>query len=388
MPNAVIVTGVRTPIGKAFSGSLRDVRPDELAALVLKSALNRTPNLDPADIDDVVMGCAIPEGEQGLNIARLASLRAGFPSSVPGFTINRFCSSGLQAIAIGAERILSGSADVIVAGGVESMSRIPMLGFTPAPNPMLVEEYPETYMSMGLTAEQVAGRYEVSRDDQDEFSFLSHRKADSATVEGRFEDEIVQVTKSITDPQTKGVLLDKDEGIRTDTSTVALSSLRPSFRVSGSVTAGNSSQMSDAATAVVLMSDRKAAELNMATKAIYRSFAVAGVDPDVMGIGPVEAVPKALEQAGVTSGDLDLIELNEAFAAQSLAVIRAMDFDPELVNVNGGAIALGHPLGCTGARQTVTIINEASRRQSKFGLVTMCIGGGMGAAGIFEFPKT
>lgn len=385
MPDAVIVTGVRTPIGKAFSGSLRDVRPDELAALVLKSALNRTPDLDPADIDDVVMGCAIPEGEQGLNIARLASLRAGFPSSVPGFTINRFCSSGLQAIAIGAERILSGSADVIVAGGVESMSRIPMLGFTPAPNPMLVEEYPETYMSMGLTAEQVAGRYEVSRDDQDEFSFLSHQKADSATVEGRFEDEIVQVTRSITDPQTKGVLLDKDEGIRTDTSTEVLSGLRPSFRVSGSVTAGNSSQMSDAAAAVVLMSDRKAAELSMATKAIYRSFAVAGVDPDVMGIGPVKAVPKALEQAGVTSGDLDLIELNEAFAAQSLAVIRAMDFDPKLVNVNGGSIALGHPLGCTGARQTVTIINEASRRQSKFGLVTMCIGGGMGAAGIFEF---
>ncbi|MDP7628106.1 MAG: thiolase family protein [SAR202 cluster bacterium] len=387
MQDAVIVSGVRTPIGRAFSGRLKDVRADELAALALRSAVERTPGLDPGEIEDVVMGCAIPEGEQGLNIARLASLRAGFPSSVPGFTVNRFCSSGLQAISIAAERIRNGSVDIIVAGGVESMSRIPMMGFRPAPNPMLVEEYPQAYMGMGLTAEQVAVRYEVSRDDQDEFSFGSHQKADSATSEGRFAEEIVPVPRSLVDPQSEGILLQRDEGIRTDTSINALSSLKPAFQMSGSVTAGNSSQMSDAAAAVVVMSDRKASELGLEARAIYRSFAVAGVDPDVMGIGPVEAVPRALEEAGLTVADIGLIELNEAFAAQSLAVIRALEFDPEIVNVNGGAIALGHPLGCTGARQTITIMNEASRRQSIYGLVTMCIGGGMGAAGVFEFPS-
>lgn len=394
MEEAVIVSGVRTPVGKAHTGSLRDIRPDELAALAIREVVGRTPGLEKSEIEDVVLGCAQPEGEQGLNVARIAAIRAGLPTSVPAFTINRFCSSGLQAIAIAAERVMLGAADVIVAGGVESMSRIPMTGFRPAPNPILVQEYPQVYMGMGLTAEEVTGRYEVSRDDQDEFAYRSHQNAAAAIDSGRFSDEIVPVEKGLgsTSASAKSngeeFALEVDEGVRRDTSVEVLGGLRAAFRMGGAVTAGNSSQMSDGAAAVVVMSARKADELGLKPQAIFRSFAVGGVDPDVMGLGPIVAVPKALKQAGVRQEDMGLIELNEAFAAQSLQVIRELDFDQEIVNVNGGAIAMGHPLGCTGAKLTVTLMHEAARRGASHGLVTMCIGGGMGAAGVFEFPPS
>ncbi len=393
MEEAVIVSGLRTPIGRAFTGSLKDVRPDELAALVIRRVVEATPGLDRAEIEDVILGCALPEGEQGLNVARIAAIRAGLPTSVPGFTVNRFCSSGLQAIAIAAERVMLGAAEVIVAGGVESMSRVPMMGFRPAPNPVLVQEYPQVYMGMGFTAEEVARRYEVSRDDQDAFSLRSHQRAAAAIDSGRFAQETVpvQVERRVVDEATgqvrrESIVFQVDEGVRRDTSLEKLRDLRPAFHVAGSITAGNSSQMSDGAAAVVVMSARRASALGLEPEAIYRSFAVAGVDPEVMGIGPVCAVPRALEQAGVRLQDIGLIELNEAFAAQALKVMRDLELDPEIVNVNGGAIALGHPLGCTGARQTVTMMHEAARRRVRHGLVTMCIGGGMGAAGVFEFP--
>ena len=394
MEEAVIVTAVRTPIGKAHTGALKDARPDDLAALVIKEALARTPGLEPVDVEDVVLGCALPEGEQGLNVARIAAIRAGLPSSVPGFTVNRFCSSGLQAIAIAAERVMLGAADVIVAGGVESMSAVPIMGFRPAPNPVLVEEYPQLYMGMGYTAEEVAARWGVSREDQDAYALRSHVRTAAAIDGGRFDEETVrvEVERWVEDGEPDGDLRREeitfrvDEGVRRDTSMEALAALRPAFRRGGSVTAGNSSQMSDGAAAVVVMSARRAGALGLTPKAAYRSFAVGGVAPDVMGVGPTVAVPKALRLASLRLQDVGLIELNEAFAAQSLQVMRELDMDEAIVNVNGGAIALGHPLGCTGARQTVTLLHEAARRQVRHGLVTMCIGGGMGAAGVFEFP--
>lgn len=392
MQDAVIVAGVRTPIGRSHRGTLKDVRPDDLAALVIKEAIARAPGVTPDMVDDVVLGCAMPEGEQGLNIARIAAVLAGLPSSVPGYTVNRFCSSGLQAIATAAERVMLGQADVIVAGGVESMSRVPMTGHKFAPHPELVRSAPEVYMGMGLTAERVAAKYGVSREDQDAFSLESHRRAARAINAELFKDEIVPVpvkrtrfdgTRAVTETITFEI----DEGVRRDTSMEALAGLRPAFKQDGTVTAGNASQTSDGAAAVVVMSAKKAEELGLTPKAVYRSFAVAGVDPDVMGIGPVAAVPKALKLADISLDDVDIIELNEAFAAQALAVMRELGMDHSKVNVHGGAIALGHPLGCTGARQTVTMMYEASRRNARYGLVTMCIGGGMGAAGVFEFAN-
>jgi len=387
---AVIVAGVRTPIGKAHRGTLKDVRPDDLAALVIREALRRAPGVAPDMVDDVILGCAMPEGEQGLNIARIASVLAGLPTSVPGFTVNRFCSSGLQAIALAAERIMVGQADVIIAGGVESMSRVPMTGFKLAPNPGLMQTAPEVYMGMGLTAERVAEKYNVSREEQDAFALASHRRAAAAIDGGKFIDEIVpvpvqRVTFDGKRAVTETVTFDTDEGVRRDTSMEALANLRPAFKQGGTVTAGNASQTSDGAAAVVVMAADQAEALGLSPMAVYRSFAVGGVDPDIMGIGPVEAVPKALKLAGITLDDVDLIELNEAFAAQALPVMRQLGMDHAKVNVNGGAIALGHPLGCTGARQTVTLMYEAARRGARYGLVTMCIGGGMGAAGVFEF---
>ncbi len=392
MQEAVIVSGVRTPVGKAFTGALKDVRPDDLAALVIREVINRTPGLRKDQVEDVVIGCAMPEGEQGLNVARIASLRAGLPVSVPAFTVNRFCSSGLQSIAVAAERIMTGQADIVIAGGVESMSRIPMMGFHPAPHPALVEEYPQIYIAMGQTAEEVTKRYEVSREDQDAFSYRSHKNAAAAVDSGKFDQETVPVEvehwiEEKGKMRKEKTLFKRDEGVRRDTTQEKLSKLKPVFRLGGAITAGNSSQMSDGAAALVIMSARKAEEMGLKVKAIYRSFAVGGVDPDIMGMGPIMAVPKALKLAGIRNEDLGLIELNEAFAAQALGVIRALNLNEEITNVNGGAIALGHPLGCTGSRQMVTLMNEAARRKVKYGMVSMCIGGGMGAAGIFEFPK-
>ncbi len=393
MRDAVIVAGVRTPIGKSHKGTLKDVRPDDLAALVIREAIHRAPGVSPDMIDDIILGCAMPEGEQGLNIARIAAIRAGLPPSVPGFTINRFCSSGLQAIALAAERIMLGHAEVILAGGVESMSRVPMTGFRLSPNPELVRTAPQVYMGMGLTAEEVAARYNVSRERQDAFALESHRRAAAAADSGRFQDEIIPVPVERVRWDGRRALketvtLAHDEGIRRDTSMEALAQLRPAFKQGGTVTAGNASQTSDGAACVVVMSADKAQELGLSPRAVFRSFAVAGVEPEVMGIGPVAAVPKALRLAGLTLDDMDLIELNEAFAAQAVTVMERLGMNPEKVNVNGGAIALGHPLGCTGARQTVTIMYEAQRRNARYGLVTMCIGGGMGAAGVFEFLPT
>ncbi|HEY8426275.1 MAG TPA: acetyl-CoA C-acyltransferase [Limnochordales bacterium] len=378
MQDAVIVAAVRTPVGKARKGSLAHVRPDDLAALAIRAAVERVPGLDPAEIDDVILGCAMPEADQGMNVARIAALRAGLPVQVPAVTINRFCSSGLQAIAMAAERIMVGHADVIVAGGVESMSRVPMMGFKPSPNPYLVDHRPEVYMAMGHTAEEVARRYGVSREDQDAFALESHRRAAAAIDAGRFREETVPV------PLEDGRVFEVDEGVRRDTSMEALAALRPAFMEGGTVTAGNSSQMSDGAAAAVVMSARRAQELGLRPLAVYRGFAVAGVSPEVMGIGPVEAVPKLLRRAGVRLQDVELVELNEAFAAQTLAVIRGLELDPARVNVNGGAIALGHPLGATGAKLTATLLHEMRRRGARYGVVTMCIGGGMGAAGLFE----
>ncbi|MGC8856431.1 MAG: thiolase family protein [Anaerolineae bacterium] len=390
MKDAVIVSAVRTPVGKAKRGGLATVRPDEMAALVIQELLRRTPNLDPAEIEDVVIGCAFPEGEQGMNMARMIALRAGLPHTVPGETINRFCSSGVQAIAHAAYAIMTGDIEVAIAGGTESMTMVPMTGYKFAPNPYFAQEYPHYFTNMGLTAENVAAKYEISREDQDAFSLRSHQKAARAVESGLFDAELVPVPVEIVElgedgkPVKKSFTVSRDEGPRADTSLDALAKLKPAFKEGGVVTAGNSSQMSDGAAGVVVMSTERAAQLGLKPLARFVAFAVGGVPPELMGIGPVAAIPKALQKAGLTLADIDLIELNEAFAAQSLAVIRELGLDEEKVNVNGGAIALGHPLGCTGAKLTTQIIYEMGRRKSRYGMVTMCIGGGMGAAAIFE----
>ncbi|NLC76032.1 MAG: acetyl-CoA C-acetyltransferase [Clostridia bacterium] len=390
MREAVIVSGVRTAVGKAPRGTLRYYRPEDLGGAVIKEAVARAKGLEPQEVDDVIIGCSFPEAEQGMNMGRIVALRAGLPNTVPGFTINRFCSSGLQSIAIAAEKIMCGFADVVVAGGVESMSTIPMGGQKIAPNPYLMEHMPEVYMSMGLTAEEVASRFGISREDQDAFAVRSHERAWKAIQEGKFKDEIlplnVKQVKIGPDNKvvTEEVVFDTDEGVRPGTTMEALAKLKPVFKQGGTVTAGNSSQTSDAAAAVVVMSAEKAENLGLKPLAVFRSFAVGGVDPDIMGIGPVVAIPKALKLAGLTIDDVDLFELNEAFASQALYCMRELGLDPEKVNVNGGAIALGHPLGCTGTKLTVTLLNELARRQGKYGVVSMCIGGGMGAAGVFE----
>lgn len=389
MHDAVLVTSLRTAVGKAKKGSLRDVRPDEMAAEVIKAAVKATPGLDPETVDDILIGCAMPEAEQGMNVARIASLRAGMPVSVPAATINRFCSSGLQTIAMASERIMAGFADIIIAGGTETMSLVPMGGFKVVPNPALVESNPEAYLNMGITAERVAKEYKISREDQDRFSLRSHQRAVAAIRAGNFKEEIVPMTiKRKMRKGTRNVMeeavFDTDEGPRADTDLDRLAKLKPVFMQGGTVTAGNSSQMSDGAAASVVMSAAAAKSLGLKPMAKFIAFAVAGVPPEVMGIGPIKAVPKALKLAGLKLDDIDVIELNEAFASQALAVIRELGMDEEKVNVNGGAVALGHPLGCTGAKLTATLLHEMKRRKSKYGMVTMCIGGGMGAAGIFE----
>jgi acetyl-CoA acyltransferase len=406
MREVVIASSVRTPIGRAFKGTLRATRPDELAAVAIKGALERVPQVDPKEIEDVILGCAMPEAEQGMNVARIASLRAGLPVEVSAFTINRFCSSGLQAIALAAERIMSGSAEIVIAGGTESMSMIPMGGHKISPNPWLVDHYPDAYLSMGLTAERLAQRFGITRQAADEFSLRSHQKALAAIQAGKFEEETVQVAVSFTSTNGNGmdaadgrgrpslhkseklkrqeITFKVDEGPRADTSLEALLSLKPAFHAKGTVTAGNSSQMSDGAAAAVVMSADRAKQLGIKPLARYVAFATAGYKPEEMGLGPVFAIPKALKIAGLKLSDIEVIELNEAFAAQSLAVIREAGLDPEKVNPNGGAVALGHPLGCTGAKLTASIIRELKRRNARYGLVTMCVGGGMGAAGIFE----
>ncbi len=376
-------------MGKATKGSLRTVRPDDMAAAALRAAIARAPGLDPGEIDDVILGCAMPEAEQGLNVARLAALRAGLPDCVPAQTVNRFCSSGLQTIALAAHQIMAGQGEVIVAGGTESMSMVSMSGNFFSPNPDLVDVNPEVYMPMGLTAEEVARRFNISRHDQDEFALRSHRNASAAMDAGKFDEEITPLEVSVTQfdgarAVTRSYTFQTDEGVRRDTSLEALAKLKPVFHARGTITAGNASQTSDGAAAVVVMSADKAKQLGLKPMARFVSFAVGGVPPEVMGIGPTVAVPKALKLAGLTLDQIDLIELNEAFAAQALAVIRALELDLEKVNVNGGAIALGHPLGCTGAKLTVTLLHEMRRRNARYGMVTMCIGGGMGAAGIFE----
>ncbi len=393
MREAVIVSAVRTAVGKAPRGALKDTRPDEMAAAVIAEAVRRVPGLNPGAIDDVVLGCALPEAEQGLNVARIAALRAGLPHTVSGQTINRFCASGLQAIAAAAEHIMSGFADVIVAGGTESMSLMPgQAGHHFSPNPHLVEHWPDVYISMGLTAENVARKYGVSREDQDAFAYRSHMRAADAIRGGRFTDETLPITVKRWEhngdgrPKAEDVVFSVDEGVRFDTSPDALAKLKPVFAKDGMVTAGNSSQTSDGAAAVVVMSADTANRLGAQPLAVFRSFATAGVAPEIMGIGPVEAVPKAVRLAGLRLADIDLVELNEAFASQTLAVMRQLGLNPDLVNVNGGAIALGHPLGCTGAKLTATLLHEMRRRNARYGLVTMCVGGGMGAAGIFERP--
>ncbi|HEY3230525.1 MAG TPA: acetyl-CoA C-acyltransferase [Roseiflexaceae bacterium] len=389
MREAVIVSGARTAVGKAPRGALRGTHTSDLAAAAIKAAVERAPSLDPKEIDDVILGCAMPEAEQGLNMARAALLRAGLPVEVPGQTVNRFCSSGLQTIALAAQQIMTGMGEVVVAGGAESMSMVPMTGNHFAPNPAMAEINPDLYLGMGLTAENVAKQYGVSREDQDAFALRSHLRAVAAIDSGKFKDEIVpleveKVWFASGKRQRATTTFDTDEGPRRDTSAAALAKLKPVFAANGTVTAGNASQTSDGAAAVVVMSREKADALGLKPLARFVSFAVAGVPPEIMGIGPVAAVPKALKLAGLTLEQLDLVELNEAFAAQSLAVIRALEIDEEKVNVNGGAIALGHPLGCSGAKLTVQILGELARRGGRYGMVTMCIGGGMGAAGIFE----
>ena len=394
MREVVVVSSVRTPVGRAFKGTLRATRPDELAAVAIKGALDRVPQLDPKEIEDVILGCAMPEGEQGMNVARIASLRAGLPVEVSAVTINRFCSSGLQAIAMAAERIMAGGAEVMVAGGTESMTMIPMGGNKISPNPWLVDHYPDAYLSMGLTAERVAARFGITREQCDTFSLRSHQKAIAAIAAGKFEEETVAVPVSFTtlngskptaNPKKTEISFKVDEGPRADTSMEALGALKAAFHVKGVTTAGNSSQMSDGAAAAVVMSAERAKALGITPLARYVSFATAGYKPEEMGLGPVFAIPKALKLAGLKLSDIDVIELNEAFAAQSLAVIQEAGIDPERVNPNGGAIALGHPLGCTGAKLTASVIRELKRRKGRYGMVTMCVGGGMGAAGIFEY---
>jgi len=390
MKEAVIVSAVRTPVGKAKRGGLATVRPDEMAATVIQALLKRTPNLDPAEIEDVVIGCAFPEGEQGLNMARMIALRAGLPDSVPAETINRYCASGVQSIAHVAYAIQSGQIEIGIAGGAESMTMVPMAGYKFSPNPHFAQDLPHYYTNMGLTAENVAVKYGISREDQDEFSLKSHQKAAHAVNSGLFDPELVQIDVEVTeldedDKQFKRhFTLKRDEGPRADTNIEALAKLKPAFKEGGVVTAGNSSQMSDGAAGVVVMSAERAKQLGLEPLARFVAFAVGGVAPELMGIGPIVAIPKALKVAGLTLNDIDLIELNEAFAAQGLAVIRTLEMDESKVNVNGGAIALGHPLGCTGSKLTTQLTYEMGRRKSKYGMVTMCIGGGMGAAAIFE----
>jgi acetyl-CoA acyltransferase len=390
MMEAVVVDCVRTAVGKAPRGALRFTRPDDLAAACIVNLLDRYPQVARDEIDDVVLGCANPEAESGMNMARLAALRAGLPNEVTGVTINRFCSSGLQSIAMAADRIRAGGAEIMLAGGAESMSLVPQSGNKFAPSPWFVDHRPEVYINMGLTAENVRIRYDVSRADADAFAFQSHQKALAAQAAGHFDDEIVPVTVSATTldakgkPQTKTSTFAKDEGPRADTSLEALAKLKPVFHAEGAVTAGNSSQTSDGAAMALVMSERKARELGLKPKARYVSFATGGVPPEIMGIGPVVAIPKALAMAGLKIEQLDTVELNEAFACQALAVIRVAGLDIDKVNPNGGAVALGHPLGCTGAKLTATILREMERKQHRYGLVTMCIGGGQGAAGIFE----
>ncbi len=373
MNEAVIVDCLRTPVGKAPKGALQAVRPDDLAAQVIEALLAKYPAVEKDAIDDVILGCAMPEAEQGMNMARIAALRAGLPDSVPGMTINRFCSSGLQSIAMAADRIRSGGAEIILAGGSESMSLVPMGGHKFAPNPEIVDTRPEVYLGMGLTAERLRERYGIGREEQDAFALRSHQNALAAQSAGKFDEEIVPVNG-----------LKKDEGPRADTSLEALAKLKPAFHAHGTVTAGNASQMSDGAAVALVMSDAKARELGLKPKARFVSYAVAGVPPEIMGIGPVQAIPKALRMAGLKLENIDVIELNEAFAVQALAVIREAGLDLERVNVNGGAIALGHPLGCTGAKLTATLLRELERRNARYGMVTMCVGGGQGAAGIIE----
>ena len=390
MRDVVIAAAVRTAVGKAPRGALRTTRPDDLAAYAINGALERVTQLDRSEIEDVILGCAMPEAEQGLNVARVASFRAGLPVESSAMTINRFCSSGLQSIAMAVDRIRGGGADAIVAGGVESVSFVPMGGSKPSLNPWLVESYPGSYLSMGLTAERVAKHYGITREKMDAFALESHQKALAAMAAGRFEDEIVPVpvTNTVMDAKGKAKaaesVLRVDEGPRADTSLEALAKLKPVFHASGTVTAGNSSQMSDGAAAAVVMSAERAAQLGIPAMGRLIAFATAGCDPEEMGIGPVFAVPKALKMAGLSLEDIGLIELNEAFAAQTLAVIKLLGMDPARVNVNGGAIALGHPLGCSGAKLTASLLREMPRRGAKYGMVTMCVGGGMGAAGIFE----
>ena len=391
MPEAVLVSAVRTPVGRAPKGALATTRPDDLAAIALNAALDRVPQLDSREVEDVILGCAQPEGEAGFNMARFAALRAGLPVEVPGVTVNRLCSSGLEAIALADMRIRAGGDRVVLAGGAESMSMIPMGGAKPSPNPWLAEHYPASLLTMGLTAERVAKHYNVSREDQDAFALRSHQRAVAAQAAGRFTDEIVPVPVTTSTPTEKPgkpriteSQFTADEGPRADTSAEALAKLKPAFAAQGTVTAGNSSQTSDGAAAVVLMEATRARQLGITPRARLVAYAATGCLPEEMGVGPIYAIPRVLKMAGLTLADIDLIELNEAFAAQSLAVIRTLSLDPEKVNVNGGAIALGHPLGCTGAKLTATLLREMERSGTRYGMVTMCVGGGQGAAGIFE----
>lgn len=389
MKEAVLVAFGRSPIGRASKGGLKDTRPEDVAAQVIQGVLKKVPDLDLSEIDDIVFGCAFPEAEQGFNVARIIGTRAGLPNSVPAQTVNRFCSSGLQAIAIGANNIMTGQADIVLAGGVEFMSTVPMGGNIITPNPYLMDNYPEAYISMGITAENVAERYGITREEQDEFSAESHKRSYAAQLEGKFDEEIIPIeaVKKINIDGTAGqktVVLTKDEGIRPGTTKETLAKLRPVFKRTGSVTAGNASQMSDGAAVVLLMSKEKAEELGFKPIAAFKSFSAAGVDPDVMGLGPIAAIPKALKLANLDLSDINLIELNEAFASQSIACIRELGLNKEITNVNGGAISLGHPLGCTGAFLTIKLLSELKRRKERYGLVSMCIGGGMGAAAVFE----
>ena len=390
MKEAVVVSAVRTAVGKAPRGILKDTRPDDIGALIIKEAVARVPGLKLEEIDDVVIGCAFPESDQGLNLGRVLAMRAGFPFTVPGQTVNRFCSSGLQAIATAAFEIMAGSAEVMIAGGVEFMSQVPIMGLTPSPNPYLVVHNPQAYTSMGLTAENVAEKFGITREDQDRFALSSHQKAAKAIKEGKFKEEILPIPAKVRETKEDGsvivkeVIFDTDEGVRFDASLEGMASLKPVFKANGTVTAGNSSQTSDAAAAVILMSRERAEAMKLKPLGVFRSFAVAGVPPEIMGIGPAFAAPKALKKAGLTVKDIGLVELNEAFASQSLYVIRELGLNLDIVNVNGGAIAVGHPLGCTGAKLTTTLLYEMKRRNVRYGLVTMCIGGGMGAAGVFE----
>jgi acetyl-CoA acyltransferase len=390
MKEAVIVSAVRTAVGKAPKGTLKNSRPDDLGAAAIREALNRAPGLDAALVDDVIMGCAFPEAEQGMNVARTAMIAAGLPVETSAMTVNRYCSSGLQTIALAADRIRTGGADVIIAGGLETMSMIPMGGNVVRPNPGIVDNYPDYYLNMGLTAENLARKYEITREQADQFSLESHQKAAAAIAAGNFKDEIVPFTVRVDELDSNGrvlskeVVFDTDEGVRYDASAEGFAKLKPVFHARGTVTAGNASQMSDGAAACVVMSADKAAELGLTPLARFVSFATAGCLPEEMGIGPVYAIPKALKLAGLTLDQIDVIELNEAFAAQGLSVMKVLEMNPAKVNVNGGAVALGHPLGCTGAKLTATLLQELKRRNARYGMVTMCVGGGMGAAGIFE----